>query len=143
MEKSDILRSLLIGIAPVVVGITLLTLSIYILGRVFSYSQIFSSVLSFVTTMSIGYVVFVVANTMFSSKKDIEGFLEALIIGGIIVGALYFMGLSHHAWLVMVFGTKQVMDFIRQVDLLLTVPVGINVVVVMLSLPLLKKLHLN
>lgn len=143
VEKSDILRSLLIGIAPVVVGITLLTLSIYILGRVFSYSQIFSSVLSFVTTMSIGYVVFVVANTMFSSKKDIEGFLEALIIGGIIVGALYFMGLSPHAWLVMVFGTKQVMDFIRQVDLLLTVPVGINVVVVMLSLPLLKKLHLN
>lgn len=143
VEKSDVLRSLLIGIAPVVVGITLLTLSIYILGRVFSYSQIFSSVLSFVTTMSIGYVVFVVANTMFSSKKDIEGFLEALIIGGIIVGALYFMGLSPHAWLVMVFGTKQVMDFIRQVDLLLTVPVGINVVVVMLSLPLLKKLHLN
>lgn len=142
VEKSDIIRNLLIGIAPVVVGSVLLTLSMYVLGRVFFYSQMFSSPLSFVVSVLVGYVVFVVTNTMFSSKKDVEGLLEALVIGGIIVGALYFIGLTPHVWVIKVFGTKQVVDFIRQVDLLLTVPVGINVVVVALSLPLLKKLRL-
>ncbi len=142
VEKSDILRSLLIGIAPVVVGSLLLTLSMYVLGNVFSYSKIFSSPLAFITTILVGYVVFVVTNTMFSSKKDVEGLFEALIIMGIIGGALYLMGLSPHTWLITVFGTKQIMEFIRQVDLLLIIPVGINVVVVVLSLPLLKKLRL-
>ncbi len=142
VEKSDVFRNLFIGIAPIIVGILILTLSMYGMSRMFSYSQIFSSPLSFVITVLIGYVVFVITNTMFSSRKDVEGAVELFLGVAIIVGALYLMGLTPHTWIVKTAGQKQVVSFVQQVVWLLTVPVGINIAVVIGAYPLLKKLRL-
>lgn len=142
VEKSDVVRNLFIGIAPIVAGILLLTLSIYFLNRMFSLSQIFSSPISFFVTVLIGYVVFVITNTMFSSRKDVEGALELLLVVAIIIGAMYLIGFAPHIWVVKVAGQKQVLGFVQQVVWLLTVPVGINIAVVIGAYPLLKKLRL-
>lgn len=142
VEQSDIIRRLLIGIAPVVIGSSFLAVSLFVLNNIYSYSQIFSSITSFLVTVGVGFVIFVVTNTMFSSKKDVEGLFEIAIVLLIVILAVYFMGLRPHEWLLpfLIQGKTQIA--IQKIDALISIPVGINVFVVLVSLPLLKKLRL-
>lgn len=142
VEKSDIIRSLLIGIAPLVVGSVILVLSLFVLRNTFSYSQIFSSLQSFLIAFLIGLIIFVIANTMFSSKKDVEGLLEVLIVVSLFVGGLYFAGLSPHEWVKGTLMQPQALRYAKEIDWLIAFPVGINMCVVLLALPLLKKLRI-
>lgn len=142
VERSDIIRSLLIGIAPLVVGSAILVLSLFVLRNTFSYPQIVSSVPSFATAFLVGLSVFIIANTMFSSKKDVEGLLEVVIVMSLVVGGLYVAGVSPHEWVREILMQPQALRYTEKIDWLLAVPAGINVVVVSFSLPLLKKLHL-
>lgn len=142
VEQSDILRRLLIGIAPFIVGSTILIVSLFILGNIYSYSQAFSSVTSFVVTILIGIVIFVIANTMFSSKKDVEGLVETLVVSLILCGAVYFIGLRPDVWIASLLMQPKALEAAIKIGWLLSIPVGINVFVVLVSLPLLKKLRL-
>lgn len=142
VEKSDILRQLLIGIAPLVVGSSILIISLLVLGNIYTYSQIFSSPTSFLLTILLGIIIFIIANTMFSSKKDVEGLFETLIVAGILFGALYFIGIRPHEWIASALSQEKAFSIAEKIDWLLAVPVGVNIIVVLFSFPLLKKLHL-
>jgi hypothetical protein len=141
VDRSDIIRRLLIGIAPLIVGSAILAVSLLIVSHVFSYSQIFSSPYSVLITIGIGLVIFVISNTMFSSKKDVEGLIEVLVVVAIITGALYFTGFRPHEILLSIMLQAKVVGVIEKIMWLLGIPVGINVVVVIFSLPLMRKLH--
>lgn len=67
--KTDAIRRAIIGIAPIILGVALLFLI-----AVFYTSDVYPF-LSWQTLVLL-YVVFQVGNTMFSSPKDLEGFLE-------------------------------------------------------------------
>ncbi len=84
--KTDPFRRLLIGTAPVFIGLSVILASLY-------YSSHEGLLKNPWIILLLGYIVFEVGNTMFSSEKDMEGALEllaAMIFLGIIC---YILGL--------------------------------------------------
>lgn len=84
VEKVDRFRQLLIGLAPFIIGMIILFYSFY-----FSLPK-----LSSFNYWMIGlfvYLLFVITNSMFSSKKDLEGATFFVIICAVIVGILFLI----------------------------------------------------
>ncbi|MBI2596084.1 hypothetical protein HYW46_05120 [Candidatus Daviesbacteria bacterium] len=73
--KTDPLRRALIGVAPVFFGVSIIIGVLYYLSA--------RSDVRFWIFLALFYILFEAANTMFSSKKDLEGTLE---VGFLIVG---------------------------------------------------------
>lgn len=75
IKKTDFIRKSLIGFAPFVVGMSILLLIFYyFLPDIKNLSSVLS--LEFVISL---YVIFQVSNTMFSSRKDIEGAIKLIL----------------------------------------------------------------
>lgn len=88
ISKSDPIRRAIIGFAPVFVGFILISLStFYFLSDRSPFSLLISYLIVFL-------IVFQIGNTMFSSKKDLEGTVELLVVIGIIIAVLYVFGFS-------------------------------------------------
>ncbi len=68
--KTDVLRRAVIGLAPVMVGLVI------ILGVPF----LLKNQTTFLYPALVGYLLFEVGNTMFSSKKDLEGTIELVAV---------------------------------------------------------------
>lgn len=142
VEKSDIIRSLLIGVAPIAVGVGILTIFLFFVGKTYLYQQVFSSWINIALLVLSGYAIFVITNTMFSSKKDVEGLFELLVVAGLIVGGLYFIGIRLHEFIMPILVQAKILYVVQKIDWLLGIPVAINLGVVIFSLPIAKKLHL-
>lgn len=89
IAKVDIVRRLIIGAAPVIFGITLVLSVVYI-----SVSQ--SVYKDWRLVALIGYIVFITGNSMFSSKKDLEGAWKVALFAIIITTIFYLLGLRIH-----------------------------------------------
>lgn len=128
MKKTDIVRSFFVGVAPVLFGSSLLIFAMYYLSTSFSIFR-----LAFDTGLLIRflllYVIFVTANTMFSSRKDMEGALKLLLIMGIVGMGLLF---ADGAWVTQRVGyylqNSSLLSFTQKIDLLLLFPTGINII---------------
>ena len=86
VEKTDPIRRFFIGIAPFIFGNFILLGSIYLSIRYFSSENIW-------ILLILLYIVFQIGNTMFASKKDMEGALALILITSIIISALYLLGI--------------------------------------------------
>lgn len=84
IAESDPFRRFLIGIAPLIIGFVLIFLTLAIYDR-FQISGIWTQVLLF-------YLLFEIGNTMFSSKRDMEGALELLLALILFLAFAYFAG---------------------------------------------------
>lgn len=84
--KTDIIRNFFIGIAPFISGTILLLIIIYLILS-------FSLIASFGIIILSLYSVFAIANTMFSSKKDMEGAIEFFILVTVFLLVFYILGL--------------------------------------------------
>ncbi|HEX6977460.1 MAG TPA: hypothetical protein VF185_03890 [Patescibacteria group bacterium] len=84
--KTDPIRRTLIGIAPILFGVGIILFSIFYVYQ----HNLFSQPL-FVALIS--YIVFEVGNTMFSSKKDLEGVFAVFVTAIVFYAFLYFFGL--------------------------------------------------
>jgi hypothetical protein len=84
-EKTDIFRRILIGMSPFLAGSGILLLLLFYAGK----NDLFDN---FAVTILLGYAIFEIGNTMFSSKKDLEGALELLVIIALIATASYILG---------------------------------------------------
>lgn len=94
VAESDPIRKYLIGFAPLFMGMFFLFLLIWIFG--YFWPQITDQRIQIGFAILIGYLLFSVSNNMFSSKKDLEGFIFVipfLIILGI---AVYWSGIDIH-----------------------------------------------
>lgn len=115
--KTDPIRRAIIGVAPVFAGLA-------VLFAIFSFALNSSNVLILAGGF---YGLFAVSNTMFSSKKDIEGLLEVLIVGGLIVLTLYFVGFRLPEGFANYFSSKEFSELIKKASLFLLAPLLIDV----------------
>lgn len=117
--KTDPIRRAIIGVAPVFAGLA-------VLFGIFSF--VFNSSNTFILLAGF-YGLFAIGNTMFSSKKDIEGLLEVLIVGAIILLTLYFIGFGFPEAFANYFSSKELTEFFKKASLFMLVPLGIDVLV--------------
>lgn len=95
--RSDPFRRYAIGLAPLFWGITVLMALSYFLPEiimsVFTSGMPLLQNMNFYWLLIIGYSLFAVSNTMFSSPADLKGFLPfALVVAGFVVAG-YLLGL--------------------------------------------------
>lgn len=144
ISRTDIFRSFLIGIAPVVLGLLVM------LGVLFSYINFlhpelfYASFLNILKTVLIIYVIFFIANTMFSSKKDMEGsfvlLLITIFVGLFLLFAGYFLKVDFVQPLLRLVTSARVVEGLRFAVLLLLIPVGINIAIYVFARVALGKL---
>lgn len=87
IAKTDIIRRFLIGIAPFIFGITLILLTVYFWSQnepLFSWWKDLLAI----------YIVFEIGNTMFASKKDLEGAIELLVVTVLFGLIVYATGIN-------------------------------------------------
>lgn len=129
--KTDILRRFIIGIAPIVVGLFIMT-SILVIFK--------ETLLDSPSIWQIGlilYAVFEIGNTMFSSKKDLEGAFVVLI-SSLILLALILVGLllTNHLpdfSMISKINLIRVEQIMQKVNLFLIIPIGINLLILGLT----------
>jgi len=83
--KSDPLRRLLIGVAPFLCGTTIILLTLILAEK----NQLWGSLWMAAILL---YVLFEIGNSMFSSKKDLEGAMFFVVLFAIVSVALYILG---------------------------------------------------
>lgn len=87
IARTDPIRRFFIGAAPLILGILILTVSFYFL----SFKDLFEN---WALSLVVLYLTFTVSNSMFSSKKDMEGMWVFIAIVLIFALLLYFLGVS-------------------------------------------------
>ncbi len=106
--RTDPIRRLLIGVAPVVSGIGLLFLASYYLVPLWPISW---------KTLVFCYVLFEIGNTMFSSKKDLEGALGFLLLLIFIGICLFVLGARIPSFILAYFLSLAASDIFLQMAL--------------------------
>lgn len=126
--KTDPLRAALISLAPTLLGLAL------ILAPLFYLSLSLASGIrpSFWVYLILFYSIFVVGNTMFSSRKDLEGAVAGLILMVSILVAFYLLGLRE-----IFFWFNQILEksatFFQRASLFLLIPLGFDLVVLLVT----------
>lgn len=116
--KTDPVRRLLIGTAPLIFGVAIIfvSLSLAISKEVLTNPWVI---------LGLSYLAFEVGNTMFSSKKDLEGAWMVLVILIFLLGVLYLLGiriaLSPESIL-----ANQFIEVVKKANFFLLVPLVID-----------------
>ena len=125
IAQTDIFRRALIGLAPMFVGLPILLFALsFVASLTFSLEK--GVLLQYLLG---GYIIFEIGNTLFSSKKDLEGTLE---LGGavlLIFGVLYFAGITQPISYLSSLLTPSVVIFLTNASVLLTIPIVINILI--------------
>ena len=149
IEKTDPVRRAIIGFAPVVVGLSILLGVVYFQLTLSSFWEVpiggttpeSSASWRFWTSQNDGvwtklllsaitfYLLFAISNTMFSSRKDMEGTLELLIVIVIIIAVFYILGFRIDLLVPGVFIEKAI-ELLETIDLFLIAPLAIDAFVV-------------
>lgn len=130
IAKTDPIRRAIIGFAPVLVGMALVLGLIYFVvdsGSIVQTIQL-NGLLGIGIIALIFYLLFAVSNTMFSSRKDMEGTIEILITLLIIFVGAYIIGFRPPLSFIEKILTKEVIEAVRKSTLFLLAPIAIDVV---------------
>lgn len=122
IAKTDPLRRLLIGVAPVWLGLSILLGTLWCIQTYFQYFTFYP----WWIWLGLGYMVFVIGSTMFSSRKDLEGSLGIVIGLGLIVALLYITGFDWLLWAFIRFISVEMNNFFQNISFLMTIPIGVN-----------------
>lgn len=121
---TDPFRRALIGVAPLIIGTSIILSSLWFFNQ-------FSNIYLHAITL---FMIFEIGNTMFSSKKDMEGFfalLTALIVVSIVIfTAIYFLKIAiPYQSIAQTIFTQGFIDFFTQANIYLLIPIGIDLAV--------------
>lgn len=120
--KTDILRRAIIGLAPLVVGLTI------VLGIPFMLQD---SSATFIFAAVAIYLLFEIGNTMFSSRKDMEGIVELIMVLGLLAMTFY---IANFRWPAEAFASfinrDYSVEFFKQINVFLAWTVAIDVIVI-------------
>lgn len=121
IEKTDPFRRAIIGLAPVLVGSASILGLIYYLNRLFSQNS--ASILAFII---IFILIFMLSNTMFSSKKDLEGTVSVLILILSFIIGIYLLGFgSAFNWVGELY-ERHYRETFKLASVFMLVPIGID-----------------
>ncbi len=127
---TDPFRRAVIGFAPVLFGTALIILiPIYFLSGGFSFDW---------KSLVIFYLVFEVGNTMFSSRKDVEGTIELMLVLAILFMTFYFIGFRVPLNFISDFLVKN-LETLKRMDFILLIPLLIDFTVLGIA----RFLHLD
>ena len=134
--RTDPFRRAIIGIAPVIVGAgALLGILYYFTTTTFSFATTFD----YLKLCGVLYVVFEISNTMFSSKRDVEGTQELLVAITVIGSILFIAGVRLPETAITFLSSPAVAAFFEQTSKLLLLPLLLNYALWGISKVLLKK----
>lgn len=122
VEKTDPFRRAIIGVAPVLFGLAL------IFGILFYLQAL--NITNLMIYAFFFYVIFAVGNTLFSSKKDLEGTIELLVASGFILCALFILNASFWYGFLQFLQKKELANFFKSADIFLIAPVLIDLIIV-------------
>jgi len=131
IAKTDPLRRFLIGVAPILGGLFILFIAFWYLGSlIFPWAKIL-----------LLYIVFEVSNTMFSSRKDMEGAIGLAIVAVLGVGALQILGLPILQFLTNFFLQKNINSLFTLLNIFLGISIALDIFIVGISFFILKLLR--
>lgn len=127
IAKTDPVRRMFIGVAPVFVGILLLLSILYVIiqGNIINGDDVSPWIKAAGYFVSF-YTLFVISNTMFSSKKDMEGTLEFVAAIGLVGLLLYILGVRIDMSSVLGVLTAEMVAFIQKADVFMSLPIVID-----------------
>jgi hypothetical protein len=132
VEKTDMVRNFFIGIAPFLIGAVILFFILF-----FSFSKnIFGLNLM---TFAVFYILFTISNTMYSSKKDMEGAVEFIVLLSIFVAVFYFLGVRIPQLGLQFFQSSFCQNFLQTAVFLLAVPIVLDIVIIFLTKIVMKR----
>ncbi len=122
--KTDPFRRALIGVAPFLFGMSFLVIAIFYFVSLLQKHEVVTWEI-----IALVYIFFEIGNTMFSSKKDLEGTIE-LFITIIVMGiAAYILGVRVPlSWIGNIF-SNTIVSYIQTVDIFMFIPIIIDIVV--------------
>ena len=122
IAKTDPIRRFLIGVAPFMFGILIIFSLLYFVLM----NRIISTVWEYAL---VGIVIFEVSNSMFASKKDLEGALALIIFIVFIIGVLYYVGVRVPIKINGLLFNNSAVEFYRNAALFLLIPIVIDSIV--------------
>jgi hypothetical protein len=131
IEKTDLLRRAVIGVAPVLIGM------IIIFGTLI-YLQTLNPINIGIYLVAF-LLIFEVGNTLFSSKKDLEGTLEFLITSAILITAVFIIKPEIAQQVIVFFQKREVVNFFQNADLFLMTPILIDLFFIFITKMLVRK----
>jgi len=126
IEKTDPFRRALIGVAPFLTGTALILMILFSSEQYHWWGQLWPSVL-------LCYVLFEIGNTMFSSKKDMEGVMELFLAVVIIVVILFLAGVRPPENFFDFLSSPSLVSIFQKGSVYLLFPLGIDVVIILAS----------
>lgn len=124
--KTDPVRRSIIGFAPVFAGLIIVVGVVYLFSSNILFFQNKNLYIFIAVIFILVYLLFAISNTMFSSRKDMEGTLEILITLLIVFTAFYILGFHPPlSWLNKLF-TKELIGVIQKSTVFLLAPIAID-----------------
>ncbi len=137
IQKTDFFRRALIGFAPVFIGMGILVGIIF-----FANSQFFSQGhYPIWLILTLFYLVVVIGNTMFSSRKDLEGTLGFVVLFVVMTATLYLLRFDNFFLFLKNNLTDNHISFYQNFAYFLAVPVIGDILVYILAKLLVKKMY--
>lgn len=143
VSQSDPVRQFFIGIAPFIVGVSILVSILFFYTRYFTFYSMFQSLQGFGAALGLLLIVFIITNTMFSSKKDMEGVVELIIITIVVFIILYLFNIHPENFIFYIFGNTYWQKIVQNIVLFLAVPLCINILVIVITRPITKRYTLG
>jgi len=126
IAKTDPIRRSIIGFAPVFLGLMLVIGIVYFFSVNILFFQDKNPYIFLALVLGIAYLLFAISNTMFSSRKDMEGTAEILITLLIIFILSYILGFRIPISFAQNLFTKDVLEIVRKSAIFLSVPITID-----------------
>jgi len=137
ISETDIFRRMIIGVAPVLVGSFVMGIVLFYFVNNVRIEAVFSHFSEALTLIGILWVIFFITNTMFSSKKDVEGFFEFFLFLGFSAIVLYvfalIMKINFLDYFYRAVLDGRVVESVRQVVVLFVIPVAVNLAVMSIA----------
>jgi len=129
IAKTDPIRRSMIGFAPVLMGLAIIIGIVYLFGSNVLFFQNQNPYIFIAVIFVLIYLLFAISNTMFSSKADMEGTAEILIVVFMILGVIYILGFRPPLAILDKIFTKALIELIQKSILFLLAPIIIDLVI--------------